>query len=158
MTTIVSLALVAVAAVVYFSVRHNQKMNFAIDFSKGKIDFKIRSFWASNSGRQKYIATAYREGNKLGTSYSHNSLRETREDIFTCAEHIRNLGEEGYGADSYFRPFYISRDEKKFHFDPSSGNIWECVYDPDFPRADDDGRCLCCEGWGCCACGHTGGY
>jgi hypothetical protein len=28
----------------------------------------------------------------------------------------------------------------------------------DFPRAEDDGRCLCCEGWGCVECDHTGGY
>jgi hypothetical protein len=28
----------------------------------------------------------------------------------------------------------------------------------DFPRAPDDGRCLVCEGWGCPACGDSGGY
>ena len=27
-----------------------------------------------------------------------------------------------------------------------------------FERAEDDGRCLRCEGWGCDTCQHTGGY
>jgi hypothetical protein len=27
-----------------------------------------------------------------------------------------------------------------------------------FERAEDDGRCIKCEGWGCDACQHTGGY
>jgi hypothetical protein len=27
-----------------------------------------------------------------------------------------------------------------------------------FPRAEDDGRCTLCEGWGCIDCHYSGGY
>lgn len=34
----------------------------------------------------------------------------------------------------------------------------EKFFKGNFPRAEDDGRCLCCEGWGCVECDLTGGY
>lgn len=45
-----------------------------------------------------------------------------------------------------------------FHSDYKTGTWYECVPEQNFPRDPEDGRCCHCEGWGCCACGHTGGY
>jgi hypothetical protein len=39
-----------------------------------------------------------------------------------------------------------------------AGKWWIKSTAGDFPRAPDDGRCLVCEGWGCPACGDSGGY
>ncbi len=48
------------------------------------------------------------------------------------------------------------KDGKSFH---SGREGWyECIPIPDYERVPDDGRCAQCEGWGCCACSHTGGY
>ena len=35
---------------------------------------------------------------------------------------------------------------------------WEECVSRSSARSSQDGRCLSCEGWGCCDCSHTGGY
>ncbi len=41
---------------------------------------------------------------------------------------------------------------------PTEETVKNSPTEPPFPRAEDDGRCLICEGWGCPACENTGGY
>ena len=49
-------------------------------------------------------------------------------------------------------------ESPRWHGNMLTGVWYECIPDPEFPRADNDRCCLLCEGWGCCACSHTGGY
>lgn len=60
-------------------------------------------------------------------------------------------GQGGYRLD-------VSGGGRKFHLYEETKEWKECTPVENYRRANDDGRCLACEGWGCCDCRHTGGY
>lgn len=60
-------------------------------------------------------------------------------------------GQGGYRLDA-------SCGERRFHLYQGTKKWEECLPVESYPRFEDDGRCRSCEGWGCCDCGHTGGY
>lgn len=96
----------------------------------------------------------------MGRSFSYPQKKELREYLDKTIDLARSAEKEGYVVETLFstRGIDLTRDGKNYHGNPLTGELRECIPDPMFPRAETDGRCLCCEGWGCCACGHTGGY
>ena len=153
---IIMIILVAVAIMVVFMICRKKKIEIPeIDLPKGKVTFKIETINARDG--KYYTAKAFR-GDKFLGSITKSSQKEIITEVESSVDFLRKWEDDGYEITKYFGRPDATRDGKKYHGNPSDGTWSECIYVPDFPRADDDGRCLICEGWGCCSCGHTGGY
>jgi len=135
----------------------SRKMNF--DLPTGKIEIKIGNYKNSH-GERMWQASASRGEEGLGRSFVFPSLKELNGFLAKAIELAKRGEDEGLRVETLFLLYKINFccDGKKYHGNILGGEIWECIPDPNFPRHEEDGRCAVCDGWGCCACGHTGGY
>lgn len=102
------------------------------------------------------VALIFPDGRRSTMQYgSHAAAAAAKKGFEKCLAVAHDKGVEWYGGITLLT---YARGGKAFHANHQTGDWYECVPVPDYERVPDDGRCARCEGWGCCACHHTGGY